>query len=209
MLKTRFKNRLILCLTAFMLTAPPVFANDILERVPSGSYPVDLSHASVVWKVSHFGLSTYVGRFTDFSADLTLDSADFTNSAVSVAIKTDSIDTAYPFADEKDFNKTLATDWFESAEYPLITFESTKVGPLVDGKSQVTGNLSMAGETHPVVLNVTLNNAIESHPINKVATIGFSATAEIDRSVWGVSNLVQAVSANVRIEIEGEFLKAE
>jgi len=189
--------------------APAVFANEILERVPSGSYPVDLSHASVVWKVSHFGFSTYVGRFTDFSADLSLDSEDFTKSTVSVAIKTDSIDTAYPFAEEKDFNKTLAVDWLESEEYPLITFESTSVGALVGNQSEVTGELSIAGETHPVILNVTLNNALESHPLKKVAAIGFSATAEIDRTLWGVSNVIQAVAANVRIEIEGEFLKAE
>lgn len=209
MSKLRFNNLLILGLTTLILSTQSVSANEILERVPSGSYPVDLSHASVVWKVSHFGFSTYVGRFTDFSADLTLDSEDFTKSKVSVAIKTDSIDTAYPFAEEKDFNQTLAVDWLESEEYPLITFESTEVGPLVANRAEVTGMLSMAGETHPVVLSITLNNALASHPLKKVAAIGFSATTEIDRSEWGVDNVIQAVAANVRIEIEGEFLKAE
>lgn len=205
----RFINQSMIFLIALMLVTYPVHAQDKLEGVPSGSYAVDLTHASVVWKVSHFGFSTYVGRFTDFSADITLDSEDFTKSSVTVAIKTDSIDTAYPFPDKEDFDTVLATDWLKSGEQPSMTFTSTTVGPLVDGKSEINGELSMAGQTHPVVLQVTLNNATASHPFNKVPALGFSATTEIDRTVWGVDKFAPAVGANVKIEIEGEFLMAK
>jgi len=103
--------RTLLC-TFFLLTLmTPLQAKETsLSTVPSGAYSVDITHASVIWKVSHWGFSTYVGRFNDFSADLTLDSSDFSKSSVDVDIKVDSIDTDYPFAEEKDFNKKLSED---------------------------------------------------------------------------------------------------
>ena len=212
MQRPHFVSRITNFLTVWVLLALPVVAtnaNEILKQAPSGSYAVDLSHASVVFKVSHLGFSTYVGRFNDFSADLNLDTEDFTKSSVSAAIKVDSIDTAYPFPEKEDFDAKIAGEWLLSKENPLMTFTSTEVGPLLDGKSDVTGDLSMAGQTHPVVLKVTLNNATDSHPINKVAVVGFSATTELDRSVWGVDNSVPFVASDVRIELEGEFLIVE
>jgi len=41
-----------------------VFAKSAFNDMPAGEYKVDLSHASIVWKVSHLGLSNYVARFT-------------------------------------------------------------------------------------------------------------------------------------------------
>ena len=180
-----------------------------LEGIPSGEYAVDLTHASVLWKVSHLGFSTYVGRFNDFSAVLTLDTEDFSKSRVDVDIKADSIDTDYPFADEKDFNKILTEDWFKTDEYPSITFKATSVSSLVDNKATVSGEMTMLGETHPVVLDVTFNKAAASHPFKKVPIVGFSATTTIDRTVWGVSRNAPAIGAEVLIEIEGEFLQSK
>jgi len=176
---------------------------------PSGAYSVDLTHASVVWKVSHLGFSTYVGRFNDFSAELNLDSNDFTNSSVDVDIKVDSIDTAYPFAEEEDFNQKLAKKWFKSESYPSITFKSKSVSDLVDGKAKVAGELGMLGQTHDVILDVTFNKGVASHPFKKVPVVGFSATTSIDRTVWGLSKFAPNIGAQVEIEIEGEFLKTK
>ena len=180
-----------------------------LEGIPSGAYEVDVTHASVIWKVSHFGFSTYVGRFNNFSADLSLDSKDFTKSRVDVDIKVDSIDTDYPLADEKDFNAILAEDWFKSDEYPSITFKATSVSPLEGNKATITGDMTMLGETHPVVLDMTLNKASPSHPFKRVPIIGFSAKTKLDRTVWGLVKHAPRIGAEVVIEIEGEFLKTK
>jgi len=111
--------------------------------MPSGTYSVDLTHASVIWKVSHFGFSTYVGRFNDFSADIALDSEDFTKSSVEVNIKVDSLDTDYPFPEKEDFNKVLAEDWFKSADNPSITFTATKVSELNGSNFSIDGDLNL------------------------------------------------------------------
>ena len=180
-----------------------------LDAVPSGAYSVDITHASVVWKVSHLGFSTYVGRFNDFSADLNLVSDDFSKSSVDVDIKVDSIDTAYPFPDEKDFNKKLSVDWFKSETYPSIIFKSKSVSELIDGKAKVTGDLVLLGQTHEVVLDVVFNKGTASHPFKKVPVVGFSATTSIDRTVWGFTKYAPNIGAQVEIEIEGEFVKSE
>ena len=195
-------------LTANAQTEVEVSANP-LAGIPSGKYEVDVTHASVVWKVSHLGFSTYVGRFNEFTADLMLDSDEFSKSRVDVDIKVDSIDTHYPFADEKDFNKILAEDWFDSDEHPSIIFKANSVSALVDSKATVSGDMTMLGETHPVELDVTFNKAVSSHPFKKVAAIGFSARAAIDRTVWGLTKNAPGIGAEVVIEIEGEFLQSK
>jgi len=199
---------LILGLSFITANAETIPSNP-LEGIPSGSYSVDITHASVVWKVNHLGFSTYVGRFNDFTADLTLDSEDFSKSSVDVDIKVDSIDTHYPFADEKDFNKILSEDWFDSEEHPSIIFKTKSVSELVENKAVVSGEMTMLGETHPVELDVTFNKAVPSHPFKKVAAIGFSATTKIDRTVWGLTKNAPGIGAEVVIEIEGEFLKSK
>ena len=176
------------------------------DGAPSGAYEVDLSHASVVWKVSHSGFSTYVGRFTDFAADLTLDTEDFGKSSVSVDIKVDSIATAFPWPEEENFDEKLAKKWFKSEEFPSITFATTAVSPLVDNKAKVTGQMTMLGQSHPVVLDIVFNKGAASHPFKKVPIVGFSATTSLDRTVWGLSKYAPNIGAEVVVEIEGEFL---
>jgi len=192
---------------AFITTFSSVQAQENpLEGIPSGSYTVDLTHASVVWKVSHFGFSTYVGRFNDFTSTVELDSDDFTKSSVTVAIKTDSIDTDYPNPEKEDFNKVLAEDWFKSGEHPEITFESKSVSALKGSSFSIDGELTLMGQTHAVTLDATLNGATPSHPFLKVPLVGFSAKTEIDRTAWGLSKYAPKIGAQVAIEIEGEFL---
>lgn len=194
---------------ALLIWSPLASAEDnLLEGMPAGNYPVDLSHASVVWKVSHLGFSTYVGRFTDFSADLVLDSEDFTKSTVAVEIAVESIDTAFPFVEKEDFNKKLSGEWFKSSDHPTITFASTSVSAL-DGKNfTIQGELTMLGETLPVTLAATLNASTPKHPFLNVPVIGFSATTSIDRTLFGLSNYAPNIGAQVNIEIEGEFAHA-
>ena len=193
-------------LLATILAFSSLASADELSDLPKGDYQLDLSHASVVWKVSHFGFSSYVGRFTDFDAVLSLDTQDFTKSSVNVTINVDSIQTAFPWVEEEDFDKVLADGWFKTAEHPTITFVSSEVGPLDGNQSKVTGMLTLMGETKPVVLDVTLNKAVVAHPFKKKPTIGFSATTTIDRTVWGLTKYAPNIGAEVKIDIEGEFL---
>jgi polyisoprenoid-binding protein YceI len=176
--------------------------------VPAGVYRLDPTHASLTWKVSHLGLSNYTARFTKMTADLTFDPAKPESSAIKVGVDPKSIRTDYPFADKKDFDKNLSMgeEWFNAGQHPEITFTSTKVAMTGAKTAKVTGDLTLLGVTKPVVLDVTLNNALREQPFAKKPALGFSGTTRIKRSEFGMSKYVPIIGDEVQIIIEAEFL---
>jgi polyisoprenoid-binding protein YceI len=186
-----------------------VFAKSPLNDMPSGQYQVDLSHASIIWKVSHLGLSNYVARFTSFDASIDFDARDITASKVTANIDPMSIQTAYPNAEKKDFDKALATEkgWFNGSEFTQITFNSTSIQMTGDNTAIMQGELIFLGVTKPVTLDVVINGAMQRQPFSGKPTMGFSATASISRSAWGMSKYVPQIGDNVSIVIEGEFAR--
>lgn len=177
--------------------------------MPEGTYTLDLSHASIVWKVSHLGLSDYVARFADFDASIEFDAKNITNSKVIASINPMSIQTAYPNADEKDFDKVLATEkgWFNAGQFASIDFVSTSIEMTGDKTALMTGELSFLGVTKPVSLDVVFNGAMQVQPFSRKPTMGFSATTNIKRSDWGMSKYVPQIGDSVEVMIEGEFAK--
>ena len=188
-----------------------VFAKSPYQDMPSGQYTVDLTHASIVWKVSHLGLSDYVARFTDFDATIAFDSGNVENSSVTATINPLSIQTAYPNADEKDFDDILATDkgWFNAGTFPEITFQSTDIEMTDDRNAVMQGQLTFLGITKPVTLEVVINGAMQRQPFSGKPTLGFSAKTTITRSEWGMTKYVPHVGDEVTVLIEGEFAKLD
>ena len=52
------------------------------SELPSGTYSVDPTHASLVWKVSHYGLADYTARFNKFDADINYNAEDPAQSTI-------------------------------------------------------------------------------------------------------------------------------
>jgi polyisoprenoid-binding protein YceI len=73
----------------------------------------------------------------------------------------------------------------------------------------MTGDLTVAGVTKPVTLNVTYNAGRKS-PFRGVQNVGFSATGSIKRSEWGMNNWINfGIGDQVDLIIEAEFLKKD
>ncbi|MDC8831134.1 YceI family protein [Alteromonas gilva] len=188
-----------------------VFAKSQYSEMPEGHYKLDLTHASVVWKVSHFGLSDYVARFASFDGAIDFDPGNLANSEVQVSIDPRSIQTAYPNADEEDFNHVLATDdgWFNAGAFPSIDFVSTNIAITGENTAIMTGDLTFLGNTLPVSLDVTLNGAMQLQPFTRKPTMGFSASTVIERSRWGMTKYIPFIGDSVTVMIEAEFVKTE
>lgn len=197
-------------LLGFLFVSPLSFA-DKLSDLPTAAYALDKNHASIVWKVSHFGLSNYVARFTDFDATLNLDTDDFSKSTVKAVIKADSIRTEYTEPQKKDFDNTLSTGkgWFNSAKFPDITFESGTITGFDGKNATVNGTLTLLGVSKPAVMQLTLNKALEFHPFAGRPALGFSASLTLQRSDWGLKKFVPKVGNDVQIDIEAEFIVIE
>lgn len=201
-------KKILLSLSTVILLAFNTAKAADLNEVPSGKYKLDLAHASIVWKVSHFGMSNYVARFTDFDIALNLDSENYANSTVSATIKTNSISTEYPYPEKKDFNKKLIenAELFNGTKFPEITFKSTKFTPIDKTTAKLEGELTLLGVSKPVTLDVTLNGTMSAHPFAGKPAIGFSATTTIERKDWGMVKYLPNIGNEVAIAIEAEFL---
>ncbi|WP_371196128.1 YceI family protein [Glaciecola sp. SC05] len=188
-----------------------VFAKSPFNDMPQGKYVLDLTHASVVWKVSHFGLSDYVARFANFDAAIDFDPNNVENSKITATIDPMSIQTAYPYAAEKDFNNILATDegWFNAGMFASIDFVSSDIEMTGDNTAIMKGELTFLGTTLPVSLDVVFNGAMQLQPFTRKPTMGFSATTTIERSKWGMTKFLPNIGDSVEVMIEGEFAKAD
>ena len=186
---------------AAALIAMPLSVAADLTEVPSGKYALDSSHGYITFTYSHLGFSNPRLGFNSFDTVLDLDTGNPENSTVAVTIDATSIDSRVA-----EFNEHLnGADFFNTAEYPTITFKSTKVTATGDNTFDVTGDLTILGTTKPVTLATTINKA-GNHPLRNVPTVGVSASTKLMRSEWGLGAYVPAVSDEVELSIEVELL---
>ncbi len=193
------------------LATAPAYANEMTawKDMPAGVYTVDKTHASLIWKVSHAGLSNYTARFKSYDAEINFDPADITKSSVTAKIDPATLETDYVATAEKDFNKNLITkeEWFNAGKFPEITFKSTKIEVTGENTGKIHGDLTFLGVTKPVTLDATFNGAYAVQPFSQKPAMGFSATGSLNRSDFGMSTYVPMIGDKVDIIIEAEFAK--
>ncbi|MBK8233784.1 MAG: YceI family protein [Candidatus Eisenbacteria bacterium] len=177
------------------------------SRAAAEAWEIDGGHTSVTFKVRHF-FAPVIGRFTQSSGTLMYDAANPTASTIEFVIPAASINTDNDKRDEH----LRGDDFFNTAQYPNITFKSTKLEKGEgEGKFKVTGNLTIRDVTKPVTLMV------ESLGFGPNAwggeTGGFSVTGEINRQDFGVKwnkaldNGGTVLGDNVKIDIGVEVAK--
>lgn len=190
-----------------LAAAAPSFAQAAPLDVPSGAYVVDPSHASIVWRVKHLGLSYYTSRFTKFDARVQLDAAQPTRSSVTVSIDPKSVRTDFPFPERVDFDKELGTGdkWLNGNKFPAITFKSTSLAATGPRTGRMTGDLTLLGVTRPVTLDVTLVGTAKAGGMMKADSIGFQARGAIKRSDFGWTTYAPMIGDEVEIQIDAEF----
>ncbi|QEG41535.1 YceI family protein [Roseimaritima ulvae] len=140
-------------------------------------YEYDLVHSSVSFKARHLDISWIHGRFNDVSGKFSLDRQDPSKSTFELTIKTDSVDTANAARDEH----LRQPDYFDTKQYPTITFKSTSTKP-IDGGYEVTGDFTMHGTTKQITL--TLMGGKE-HVFKNVKRVAFSTELALKRSDYG------------------------
>lgn len=191
--------------TALLLlsaSVAPAFAqaSSAPSAVKAGTYAVEPNHTQVRFSVLHFGFSDYSGFLSDAAGSLQLDPAHPEAAKLQIELPLASVMTTSTKLD----GELKDPDWFDTAKFPKAVFTSTKVEPKGDGKATVTGDLTLHGATHPLVLDVEFVGA-GPNPMNKVETLGFRATGTLKRSDYGVTKYVPAVSDEVQIAIDGAF----
>ena len=151
-------------------------------------YKVDTAHTQIIFAVDHMGFSTTHGTFKTFTVDLKFDPAKAAKTTVNVNVDTSSIATGFGPRDEH----LKSPDFFNAAQFPSMTFKSTKTEVTGDNTAKLTGNLTLLGVTKPITLDVKLVDNGPS-PFAPTANVyGFSATGMIKRSDFGMTKFVPA-----------------
>ena len=171
-----------------------------LDKVPSGNYTLDKSHANIIFNISHLGFSRYFGRFNAMDGALTFDAKNPENSQIQFTVPIASIDTN----NSKLQDELKSPGWLDATQFPNATFLSTRVEKLTAGTGKVVGDLTLHGITKPVSFDVIFNGAGEN-PISHANALGFSAKTTIKRSDFGITQYLPMVGDEVTLTIETEF----
>jgi len=177
------------------------------ETIPTGDYRVDAGHSVIGFAIRHFEISFVRGRFKDFTSTIHYDAADVTKSTVQFTAKVESIDTGVAGRD----NHLRTADFFDVAQFPELTFKSTKVEK--KGKGFVMqGDLTIKGVTKPVSFPFNLTGAVKDNRGN--VRFGVAAETKINRRdyniTWGakMANGGLNVADEVMIDLQLEAVKA-
>jgi len=165
----------------------------------SGTYMLDPKHTDITVRWNHFGFSTPSAHFGQVNGQLVYDAENIAASSVEVTIPLAGLETHVPAFNEH----MLSGDFFDAGAFPAITFASTRVAPAGVNKLNVTGDLNIKGITHPVTLDVTINN-FAPHPMTQRMTAGFNASATFKRSDFGLGAYAPSVSDEVELFITTE-----
>jgi len=142
------------------------------------TYEVDGGHSSNMFKINHMGVANFMGRFNKMGGTYTMDPAKLEASTFEITIDADSVDTNSEGRDKHLRNP----DFFNTAEYPNITFKSTKVEKVGDNMLNVTGDLTFRGVTKPVTAKFQIFPGKETRQGFKS---GFEANFSIKRTDFG------------------------
>ncbi len=185
-------NKFLVILLASLLAVPASAADN---------YTVDPNHTWPVFEVNHLGFTTQRGRFNKSSGRITLDPAEKKGS-VDLVIETASIDMGF----EKWDAHMKSDEFFNVVLFPTMHFTSDKL--VFDGDKVVAaeGNFTLLGITKPLTLTVN-NFRCAPHPMNKKQTCGADITATFNRSEFGMTKFVPAVSDEVKISVPVEAVK--
>lgn len=189
----------VLSFLSLILLLFPVTAQAQIEK-----YTFDKAHTQILFFVDHLGFSFSQGEFHDYDGHFMFDRRTPENSKIDVSIKTASID----MDDEKWNTHMKNADFFDVENFPDMTFKSTGIEVTGENTANITGDLTLLGVTKPVTLEVTHNKS-GKHPFNGKFVAGFSATATVKRSEFGMTYGLPDVGDDVEIRLEVEGFRED
>ena len=173
----------------------------------AGTWDIDPIHSEVGFAVRHMMVSKVRGKFKTFSGQIVTGTGPL-ESSVTAQIDLSSIDTG----NEQRDGHIRSADFFEVEKHTTMTFRSTGVRAAGDG-FVVDGDLTLKDVTKQVPLTLELNG-FGPDPYGGTRA-GFTATAEINRSEFGIDfnaaletgGVVVSDKVAIQLEIEA-VLKA-
>lgn len=183
-------------LSVLLLTGASAFAQTSTQpSAQTSSWAIDTNHAQTDFRIRHMGVSTVRGSIGGVTGTIVWDENDLTKSSVNATIDATTVTTNNGTRD-KDLK---SANFFNVEKYPTITFKSTAVNR-VNGKLQVVGDLTLAGVTKSVTLDVDGPTAPQKGMGGKTV-IGLSATGTVKRSDFNFAPKYPAAMLGDEVQI--------
>jgi polyisoprenoid-binding protein YceI len=147
--------------------------------------------------VKHFwGLITVRGHFERFEGTAVVSAEGATTASLSV--DADSVQTKNARRDKH----LRSADFFDAANHPTMTFAATQVDLVGDDRIHVRGELTAAGQTHPVEFDAALTASSDA------ATGQVDASFVIDRTNFGMTwSPLRMTASDVTVTVHLEFAR--
>ncbi|GAA1148537.1 hypothetical protein GCM10009630_53760 [Kribbella jejuensis] len=127
-------------------------------------YVLDPTRTRIAFTATHRWGTRVHGHFTTFEGGTRAGNPWLT-------VQLDSLDTANPRRDTQ-----LRRDFFDTKSHPTMTFETTSITQVSTSRYDVTGNLTIRGDTHPLTIPFTVTETPE--------TLQATATTTLNRHTW-------------------------
>ncbi|MHB8448389.1 MAG: YceI family protein [Rudaea sp.] len=179
----------------FVLTCASVSAADFV---------IDAVHTQVYACVSHLGFSAPCARFKVKSGFFRFDEGNWTTAKVDAIVDTTSADLG-----DAAWNDTVRSwQFLDAGKFPQARFVSKSVEQTGMRTGIAHGALTLRGVTRPLDLRITFNRT-GLNPYDLRYAAGFSATATLKRSDFGMMKYLPDIGDAVSIHIEAEGLRGK
>jgi len=172
------------------------------------TYLLDPTHTLPGFSVNHLGMSTVRGLFEGASGKVVIDRAAKTGS-IELKIATSTVYTGYgkPTGAGRSRDDHLrSADFFNVAEFPEMSFKSSKIHFKGDAPDAIEGTLTLLGVSKPVTLKVD-SFKCGANPMSKKEMCGADVSGTIKRSDFGMKYALPAIGDEVRLAIAVEGYK--
>jgi polyisoprenoid-binding protein YceI len=171
------------------------------------TYQIDPKHSAAHFKIRHMMIANVGGEFNSVSGTVEFDAAKLDQARVDASIDTNSLHTGDPQRD----GHIKGADFFDVAQFPTITFKSSKFTAAGSGYT-VAGDLTLHGVTKPVTLKVDTLSPEITDPWSGQRR-GLSAVTTINRKDFGMGWNAPAgggvmLSENVEITLDLEMTRS-
>jgi polyisoprenoid-binding protein YceI len=160
-------------------------------------YTVDPVHTFATFRIKHMGTSYSYGRFDFPEGKISYDAASPEKATFNVTIKMDNLNTGV----QKRDDHLKSPQFFNAKDFPTMTFVSTAVKKVDDKNLEVTGDLTIHGVKKSVTVKMEVTGANE---FQGKKLIGFETIFDIKRSEFGMKEMLEGASDDVRIYISLE-----
>ncbi|MDJ1472644.1 YceI family protein [Cytophagaceae bacterium DM2B3-1] len=145
------------------------------------TWAIDPLHSEIQFRVKHLVISNVTGSFQKFEGKVEADKEDFSDASIAFSADIDSIFTG----NEQRDGHLKSGDFFDAAQHPKLSFQSTSFKKVSGDEFALEGDLSIKGVTKPVKLEVEFGGTTKDLYGNTKA--GFEIKGKISRKAFGLT----------------------